>query len=162
MGGCCPPTPASGPLTLALKWNYRYKVKCSQIDTESKVTNNHGPKQDGPKKDGPNRDGPKCRAQMGRAQMKGPNGLGPNGIGGGPKWDGPNRHMTVHSSWTDNTTFFLYFDSKPIYLFDNDSKTQKYELPVEKKHDLRLAQIEVQLSWVANKLILFQQKEHLT
>jgi len=66
-------------------------VKCSLIDTESKVTNDHGPKQDGPKQDGPNRDGPKRRAQMG---LKGPNGLGPNGIGGGPKWAGPNRHMT--------------------------------------------------------------------
>jgi len=69
--------------------NYSYKEKCSQIDTESKVTNNHGPKQDGPKQDGPNRDGPECRAQMGRAQLK-----GPNGYSGGPKWDGPNWNAT--------------------------------------------------------------------
>jgi hypothetical protein len=81
---------AAAPLTPALKWKYCYWVKCSLIDTESKVTNNHGPKQDGP-----NRDGPKCRAQMERAQLKGPDGLGPNGIGGGPKCAGPNRHGTL-------------------------------------------------------------------
>ena len=65
----------------AIKLKYSYKVKCSLIDTESKVTNNHGPKQDGP-----NRDGPECRAQMGqmeRAQMDiqvGPNGMGRIGM----------------------------------------------------------------------------------
>ncbi len=76
MGGCCPQPPhqgAAAPLTPALKWKYSYKVKCSLIDTETKVTNNHGPKQDGP-----NRDGSECRAQM--AIVAGPNGMGRIGM----------------------------------------------------------------------------------
>jgi hypothetical protein len=35
---------------------------------------------------GPNRMGP---------NRKGPNGTGPNGYSGGPKWDGPNRNLTL-------------------------------------------------------------------
>ncbi len=77
-------------------------MKCSQIDTESKVTNNHGPKQDGP-----NRDEPECRAQMGRAQWKGPNGAGPNGYSSGPKLDGPNWNVTVLLLASETTVVIL-------------------------------------------------------
>ena len=68
---------------------------------------------------------------MGRAQLKGPNGLGPNGIGGGPKWAGPNRHMTKlekskHWSAYRKHWSAVFIEKSKLCVFQHSTFKRKY------------------------------------